>query len=94
MRHCRLFFILLAALTLFSCGGDKDDSTLEYWSSNNIGEITFSQQIIARLKPDSEIVKGSMTELYIDTKKIYFFHKLSGERILTPNHSGSSIPSP
>ena len=46
MRHCRLFFILLAAWTLFSCGRGKDDSTLEYWSSNNIGEITFSQQIV------------------------------------------------
>jgi len=42
------------------------------------------QQIIARLKPDSEIVKGSITKLYFDTKKIYFFHKLTGERILTP----------
>jgi len=41
-----LFFILLAVWTLFSCGRDKGDSALEYWSSNNIGEITFSQQIV------------------------------------------------
>ena len=46
MRHCRLFFILLAVGTLFSCGREKGDSALEYWSSNNIGEITFSQQIV------------------------------------------------
>ena len=46
MRYCRLFFILLAVWTLFSCGRDKGDSALEYWSSNNIGEITFSQQIV------------------------------------------------
>ena len=46
MRHCRLLFILLTAFNLFSCGGDKNDSALEYWSSNNIGEITFSQKIV------------------------------------------------
>lgn len=46
MRHCRLFFILLVPWTLFSCGGDKDNPALEYWSSNNIGEITFSQKIV------------------------------------------------
>ncbi len=39
------------------------------------------QQIIARLKPDSEIVKGSMTELFFDMQKMYFFDKLTGERI-------------
>jgi len=46
MRYCRVFFILLAALNLSSCGGDKNDSGLEYWSSNNIGEITFSQKMV------------------------------------------------
>jgi len=40
-----------------------------------------NQQIIARLKPDSEIVKGSVTELYFDKQKMYFFDKLTGERI-------------
>lgn len=40
-----------------------------------------TQQIIARLKPDSEIEKGSQTKLYFDMKKIYFFDKLTGERI-------------
>jgi multiple sugar transport system ATP-binding protein len=49
------------------------------------------QQIIARLKPDSEIVKGSMTKLFFDMQKMYFFDKLTGERILTPDHPGISI---
>jgi len=48
------------------------------------------QQIIARLKPDSKIVKGSKTQLYLDMKKIYFFDKLTGERILTPDQPGGS----
>lgn len=46
MRYCRLLFILLIPWMLSSCRGDKDDSVLEYWSSSNIGEITFSQKMV------------------------------------------------
>jgi len=52
------------------------------------------QQIIARLKPDFELVKGSKTELYFDTEKMYFFQKQTGERILRSDHTRSSIPPP
>lgn len=39
------------------------------------------QQLIARLKPDDEIIKGSMIDLYFDINKMYFFDKLSGIKI-------------
>ena len=40
------FFILLVVLTSYSCVRDNKDSVLEYWCSNNIGEITFSQKMV------------------------------------------------
>ena len=42
----RMFFILLVVLTSCSCVRDNKDSVLEYWSSSNIGEITFSQKMV------------------------------------------------
>ena len=38
---------LFLLVILAACSGDRKnkDSTIEYWSSNNIGEITFSQEI-------------------------------------------------
>jgi multiple sugar transport system ATP-binding protein len=39
------------------------------------------KQIIARLKPDAEIAKGSMIDLYFDISKMHFFDKLTGEII-------------
>jgi len=41
-----MFFILLVVLTSCSCVRDNKDSVLEYWSSSNIGEITFSQKMV------------------------------------------------
>ena len=41
-----MFFILLVVLTSYSCVRDNKDSVLEYWCSNNIGEITFSQKMV------------------------------------------------
>ena len=39
------------------------------------------QQIIARLKADAEITKGSMIDLYFDISKMYFFDKLTGANL-------------
>ena len=36
------------------------------------------QQIISRLKPDAEIMKGSMIDLHFDIRKMYFFDKSTG----------------
>ena len=46
IKQYGIFLFLLVILS--SClGGKKNrDSSLEYWSSNNIGEITFSQKIV------------------------------------------------
>ena len=46
MKKNGLAFILLIVLNSISCTRNKNDSVLEYWSSNNIGEITFSQEIV------------------------------------------------
>jgi multiple sugar transport system substrate-binding protein len=45
IKQYGLFLLLLGLLS--SCSGRRKnkDSTIEYWSSNNIGEITFSQEI-------------------------------------------------
>ena len=40
-----LFLLLLGFLSSCSGGRTNKDLTLEYWSSNNIGEITFSRKI-------------------------------------------------
>ncbi|MEN8227955.1 MAG: extracellular solute-binding protein [Bacteroidota bacterium] len=59
MKQYGAIFILLAGLTSFSCVRDNKDSVLEYWSSNNIGEITFSQKMVDdwNLTRDSFAVK-------------------------------------
>ncbi|MCK5134929.1 MAG: sn-glycerol-3-phosphate ABC transporter ATP-binding protein UgpC [Bacteroidales bacterium] len=49
----------------------------EIYAYFQIGE----QQIISRLKPDVEIRKGSMINLFFDIGKMYFFDKLSGENL-------------
>ncbi len=36
------------------------------------------QQIISRLKPDAEIMKGSRINLYFDIRKMYFFDTITG----------------
>ncbi len=36
------------------------------------------QQIISRLKPDAEIMRGSMIDLYFDMRKMYFFDAITG----------------
>ena len=41
-----------------------------------------NQQLIARLKPDTDIMKGTMTDLYFDMEKMYFFDKHTGENII------------
>ncbi len=39
------------------------------------------QQIISRLKPDAEIMKGRTINLYFDISKMYFFDKLTGANL-------------
>jgi len=39
------------------------------------------QQLISRLKPDAEIITDSMTNLYFDINKMYFFDKQTGENL-------------
>ena len=41
-----IYLFLLVILSACSGGKNDRDSILEYWSSNNIGEITFSQKIV------------------------------------------------
>ncbi|MEN8227949.1 MAG: sn-glycerol-3-phosphate ABC transporter ATP-binding protein UgpC [Bacteroidota bacterium] len=40
------------------------------------------QQVISRLKPDAEIMKGSMINFCFDNHKMYFFDKLTGAKIM------------
>ena len=49
MKHIKqygLFLFLLGLLSSCSGGRKNKDSALEYWSSNNIGEINFSREIV------------------------------------------------
>ncbi|MEA3476847.1 MAG: extracellular solute-binding protein, partial [Bacteroidota bacterium] len=46
IKHYGVFLFLLVILTSCSGGKKNKDSSLEYWSSNNNGEITFSQKVV------------------------------------------------
>ncbi|MCK5134936.1 MAG: extracellular solute-binding protein [Bacteroidales bacterium] len=46
MKQFGIFLFLLAMLSSCSGGRKNRDAALEYWSSNNIGEITFSRKIV------------------------------------------------
>jgi multiple sugar transport system substrate-binding protein len=46
VKPYRIYLFLLVIMQACSGGRKDGDSILEYWSSNNIGEITFSQEIV------------------------------------------------
>ncbi|MCK4749024.1 MAG: hypothetical protein KAT15_18355, partial [Bacteroidales bacterium] len=46
MKQYGMFLFLLAMLSSCSGGRKNRDAALVYWSSNNIGEITFSQKTV------------------------------------------------
>lgn len=46
IKQYGIFIFLLVILPSCYCGRKNKDSALEYWSSNNNGEITFSRKIV------------------------------------------------
>jgi hypothetical protein len=48
---------------------------------NNSYASLQNQQIISRLKADTEIEKGSEINLFFDIRKMYFFDKLTGAKL-------------